>query len=157
MNKLISKMKVQNQDLVAKGRQAYKDIKQSQIVHEKDKYELFLQLKEQGHMLKTVKKDLEEKDTQLMQLKHQEAVLLSQKQLAESGQGSFITSASQGIATPSPEKSKRPIIGNEDPIEEKDTKKEGLAQIEQKSGGSINELEDFDNFNNQFQGDDIIK
>jgi hypothetical protein len=36
-------------------------------------------------MLKTVKKDLEEKEIQLVQLKHQEAVLLSQKALAESG------------------------------------------------------------------------
>jgi hypothetical protein len=36
-------------------------------------------------MVKKVQKDLEEKDSQLMQLKHQEAVLLSQKALAESG------------------------------------------------------------------------
>lgn len=70
-------MKVQNQDLVAKGRQAYKDIKQSQIVHEKEKYELYLKIKQQGHMLKSVKKDLEDKEAQLMQLKHQEAVLIS--------------------------------------------------------------------------------
>lgn len=63
-------------------------------MHEKEKYELFLKIKQQGHMMKSVKKDLEEKDTQLMQLKHQEAVLASQKQLAESGQGSFIASNS---------------------------------------------------------------
>lgn len=36
-------------------------------------------------MLKSVKKDLEDKEAQLMQLKHQEAVLISQKQLAASG------------------------------------------------------------------------
>jgi hypothetical protein len=75
--KLMDKMKVQNTDLVAKGRQAYKDIKQSQIVHEKEKYELYLKIKQQGQMLNKVNKDLEEKDTQLMQLKHQEAILLS--------------------------------------------------------------------------------
>lgn len=61
-------------------------------MHEKEKYELYLKIKQQGHMVKTIKKDLEEKETQLMQLKHQEVVLLSQKQLAESGQGSFIAS-----------------------------------------------------------------
>jgi hypothetical protein len=75
--KLMDKMKVQNTDLVTKGRQAYKDIKQSQIVHEKEKYELYLKIKQQGQMLNKVNKDLEEKDTQLMQLKHQEAILLS--------------------------------------------------------------------------------
>ena len=50
----MSKMKVQNQDLVAKGRQAYKDIKQSQIVHEKEKYELYLKIKQQGSIVKKV-------------------------------------------------------------------------------------------------------
>jgi hypothetical protein len=59
-------------------------------VHEKEKYELYLKLKQQGHMLKSLNKDLEEKDTQLMQLKHQEVVKLTKIQLAESGQGSFI-------------------------------------------------------------------
>ena len=83
--KLMSKMKVQNLDLVAKGRQAYKDVKQSQIVHEKEKYELYLKIKQQGHMVKQQKKDLEEMDIQLVQLKHQEAVWQSQKALAESG------------------------------------------------------------------------
>ena len=66
-------------------------------------------------MVKKVQKDLEERDSQLMQLKHQEAVLLSQKALGESGQGSFVenkTLEQDIFATPSPDKRNRK--GSED-------------------------------------------
>ena len=120
--KLMSKMKVQNQDLVAKGRQAYKDIKQAQIVHEKEKYELYLKIKEQGHILKATKRDLKEKEELLMLAKHQEAVEASKKMLADSGQGSFLKSenekAADIFATPSPDKRKKSVSnGGEGTIE----------------------------------------
>jgi uncharacterized protein (DUF39 family) len=62
----VAKYKLQNTDILARCKQAYKEIQSTKITHEKEKYEMYLKMKEQTHILKQTKRDLKQKDTQLM-------------------------------------------------------------------------------------------
>jgi hypothetical protein len=42
----VAKYKLQNTEILAKCKQAYKEIQSTKITHEKDKYEMYLKMKE---------------------------------------------------------------------------------------------------------------
>ena len=54
-------------------------------MHEKEKYELFLKIKEQAVRLKRCQTELEAKDRQIRDAKHQHAIELSKKDLVAAG------------------------------------------------------------------------
>jgi hypothetical protein len=47
-----------------------KQIQQEQIIHEKDKYEIYLKLKEQARILRKTKAELASKDQMVTALQH---------------------------------------------------------------------------------------
>jgi|TARA_B110000285_G_C15091354_1_gene599263 hypothetical protein len=75
----IAKYKLQNTEILTKCKNAYKEIQSTKITHEKEKYELYLKMKEQTHILKQTKRELKQKDTKLMVLQHKADVEFSKK------------------------------------------------------------------------------
>ena len=101
---------------MTKCKNAYKEIQANKITHEKEKYDIYIKMKEQTHILKQTKRELKQKDTKLMVLQHKADVEFTKKQLAKLGEGSFAASKEDTesfFSTPSPDKKNKVKSDNE--------------------------------------------
>ena len=57
----------------------YKEMKHSEIMQQKERYELLLKIKEFQDKVKQQKKDIQRKDTEIQMFKHKEVVAKTQK------------------------------------------------------------------------------
>jgi hypothetical protein len=68
-----------------------KDMRQNEIIHEKDTYKLNAKLKEYKYIIHEQKKTILDLDQDLLRQKHMLAVRATEQQMVSKGQGSFVS------------------------------------------------------------------
>lgn len=78
-NKIIEEKRSNLKEQTKNMKTVYKEMKHSEIMQQKERYELLLKIKEFQDKVKQQKKDIQRKDTEIQVFKHKEVVAKTQK------------------------------------------------------------------------------